>query len=70
MLAPAKTPRAIVERLHREIVKVLDQPDIVKRFAADGADAVDSTPQEFAAHIKAETTKWARVIKEAGIKGD
>jgi len=70
VLAPAKTPRAIVERLHKQIVKVLDQPDIVKRFAADGADAVDSTPQEFAAHIKTETTKWARVIKEAGIKGD
>jgi tripartite-type tricarboxylate transporter receptor subunit TctC len=70
VLAPAKTPRAIVERLHQQIVKVLDHPDIVKRFAADGADAVDSTPQEFAAHIKAETMKWARVIKEAGIKGD
>jgi len=70
VLAPARTPRAIVERLHREIVKVLDQPDIVQRFAADGADAIDSTPQEFAAHIKAETTKWARVIKEAGIKGE
>jgi tripartite-type tricarboxylate transporter receptor subunit TctC len=70
VLAPAKTPRAIVERLHQLIVKVLDHPDIVKRFAADGADAVDSTPQEFAAHIKAETVKWARVIKEAGIKGE
>jgi len=70
VLAPVKTPRAIVERLHQQIVKVLDHPDIVKRFAADGADAVDSTPKEFAAHIKAETVKWARVIKEAGIKGD
>ncbi len=70
VLAPAKTPRAIVERLHQRIVKVLDQPDIVKRFAADGADAVDSTPQEFAAHIKAETVKWAKVIKEAGIRGE
>jgi tripartite-type tricarboxylate transporter receptor subunit TctC len=70
VLAPAKTPRAIVERLHQQIVKVLDHHDIVKRFAADGADAVDSTPKEFAAHIKAETVKWARVIKEAGIKGE
>jgi tripartite-type tricarboxylate transporter receptor subunit TctC len=42
----------------------------MKRFAADGADPVDSTPKEFAAHIKAESEKWARVIKEAGIRGD
>jgi len=70
VLAPAKTPRAIIERLHREIVKVLDQPEVLKRFAADGAEAVDSTPKEFAAHIKAETQTWARVIKEAGIRGD
>jgi tripartite-type tricarboxylate transporter receptor subunit TctC len=70
VLAPARTPRVIIERLHKDIVKVLDQPDVVKRFATDGADAVDSTPKEFAAHIKAESTKWARVIKEAGIKGD
>lgn len=70
VLAPARTPRAIIERLHRDIVKVLDQPEVVKRFAADGADAVDSTPKEFAAHIRAESAKWARVIKEAGIRGD
>ncbi len=70
VLAPAKTPRPIIERLHREIGVVLQQPDITKRFAADGAEPVDSTPKEFAAHIKAETQKWARVIKEAGIKGD
>ena len=70
MLAPAKTPRAIIEQLHREIGKVLDQPEVLARFAADGAEAVDSTPQQFAAHIKAETQTWARVIKEAGIKGD
>ena len=42
----------------------------MKRLAADGADPVDSTPQEFAAHIKAESEKWARVIKEAGIRGE
>ena len=70
VLAPAQTPRAIIERLHREIGKVLDQPEVLARFAADGADAVDSTPQQFAAHIKAETRTWTRVIKEAGIKGD
>jgi tripartite-type tricarboxylate transporter receptor subunit TctC len=70
VLAPARTPRAIVDQLHREIVKVLGEPDLSKHFAADGAEAVSSTPKEFAAHIQAESRKWATVIKEAGIKGD
>jgi tripartite-type tricarboxylate transporter receptor subunit TctC len=70
LLAPAKTPRPVIERLHRETVAVLRLPDVAKRFAADGADAVGSTPQAFSAHIKAEGEKWARVIKQAGIKGD
>lgn len=70
LLAPAKTPRPVIERLHKEVVRVLTLPDVTKRFAADGAEAVSSTPQEFAAHIKSETQTWARVIKEAGIKGD
>jgi len=70
LLAPAKTPRAIIERLHKEVVLVLQQPDVIKRFAADGADPMDSTPLEFGAHIKAEIEKWARVIKETGIKGE
>ena len=70
VLAPAKTPGAIVERLHSEIAKVIRDPDVAKHFAADGAEAVSSTPREFAAHISAESRKWAMVIKEAGIKGD
>jgi tripartite-type tricarboxylate transporter receptor subunit TctC len=70
LLAPAKTPRPIIERLHKDVVLALQQPDLMKRFAADGADPVDSTPREFAAHLKAESEKWARVIKEAGIRGE
>jgi len=70
LLAPAKTPRAVIERLHKEVVRVLTLPDVIKRFNADGADPHSSTPKEFAAHIKSESQKWARVIKEAGIKGD
>jgi len=70
VLAPARTPRPVIERLHRDIAAVLHQPDLVKHFAADGADAIGSTPKEFAAHIRAEIDKWTAVIKKAGIKGD
>lgn len=70
VLAPAKTPRSMIERLHREIAAALHQPDLAKRFAADGAEAVGNTPKEFAAHISSENQKWARVIKDTGIKGD
>lgn len=68
--APARTPRAIVDRLHGEIVKALPQPEVGARLAADGAEAVGSSPQQFAAHIRAERDRWARVIKQTGIRGD
>jgi tripartite-type tricarboxylate transporter receptor subunit TctC len=67
---PARTPRSIVSRMHAEIVKALPQPEVGARLAADGAEAVGSSPQEFAAHVRAERDKWARVIKQTGIKGD
>ena len=70
VFAPARTPRAIVERLHGEIVKVLQLPEVTARLAADGAEPVSSTPQQLAAHVKAERDKWAKVIRETGIKGD
>ena len=70
LLAPAKTPRAVIEKLHREFAAALHAPDLARRFAADGAEAVGSSPAAFTAHIKAETEKWTQVIKKAGIKGD
>ncbi len=68
VLAPSGTPRAIIDRLHQEIVRALRAPDVRDRLIADGTEPVGSTPEEFASYIKSETEKWARVIKAAGIK--
>jgi tripartite-type tricarboxylate transporter receptor subunit TctC len=70
LLAPAGTPRATVDFLNKEVNRALQQPDVAGRIAAEGSEAVGSTPQQLAAQIKAERAKWARVIKEAGIKGE
>ncbi len=68
ILAPAGTPRAIVDRLHREIVRALKDPEVRDRLVADGAETVGSSPEEFAAYIRSESVKWAKVVKDVGIK--
>ena len=68
MLAPANTPKEIVTRLHRELVAIVQSPDVKERFAADGGDPGGNTPEEFARYIGTEIEKWARVAKAAGIK--
>jgi len=70
VVAPAGTPHGIIERLHREILKALQLADLVARLTFDGAEAAGSSPQLFATHIKTERDKWARVVKQTGIKGD
>jgi tripartite-type tricarboxylate transporter receptor subunit TctC len=70
VFAPAGAPKGVVDRLHREIVKVLQLNEVTMRLTADGAESVGSTPQQLAAHVKAERDKWARVIKQTGIRGD
>ena len=70
VFAPAGTPKAVVDRLHRDIVKVLQLSEVTARMVADGAESVGGTPQQLAAHVKAERDKWTRVIKQTGIKGD
>jgi tripartite-type tricarboxylate transporter receptor subunit TctC len=67
-LAPARTPPAIIERLHRETVRILALPDVRKIFDDQGLAVIGSTPAEFAAVIKAEGQQWAKVIKESGLK--
>jgi tripartite-type tricarboxylate transporter receptor subunit TctC len=68
LLAPAATPKEILARLHKESVAALRSPDVAARLASDGAEVVAGTPEEFGAFLRAETQKWARVVKAAGIK--
>ena len=68
VLAPAGTPRPIIDRLNAEMIKMLKSPDVRERFISDGTDPAPTTPEEFAAYIKSETEKWTKVIKAAGIK--
>ena len=70
LVAPPRTPQAIVERIAKETRTAMHSPDVVKRLAAEGSEPVGSSPAEFAAHIKAEHALWSRVIKQAGIKGE
>jgi tripartite-type tricarboxylate transporter receptor subunit TctC len=65
---PAGTPRAIVDKLNVEIVKIMRTPGTFDRLAADGTTPTGSTPEEFAAYIKAEQAKWSKVVREANIK--
>jgi tripartite-type tricarboxylate transporter receptor subunit TctC len=67
IVAPAGTPPAIIDRLHQGIARSLQQPEVAARLAADGTEAVGSSPQQFAAHMKSEREKWTAAIKQAGI---
>ncbi len=70
VLVPTGTPPAIVAKYHEALVKVMQDPDVKRRFGELGVDAVSSTPEEFGAFMKSESAKYAKLIKEAGIKID
>ena len=70
LLAPAKTPAEIVGRLNESTVKALAMTDVREKFAAQGAEAAGSTPEEFRAYIRAEIDKWGRVIRASGARFD
>ena len=70
VLAPAGTPRDIVQRLNVEIVKILQSAEVKERFLKQGVDVQTSTPEQFDAFVKAEVVRWAKVIKDAGIRAD
>ena len=70
VLAPAATPQAVITRLHGELVRIVQLPDIRERWATLGADPLTNTPTEFAAFLKADISKWAKVVRESGAKAD
>jgi tripartite-type tricarboxylate transporter receptor subunit TctC len=70
IFAPAGTPRDIVQKLNGEIIRTMQAPDIQKRLVNEGAKFTAATPDQFGVFVKAEMAKWAKVVKEAGIRVD
>jgi tripartite-type tricarboxylate transporter receptor subunit TctC len=70
VVLPAGAPAEVIGKLNREIVTILHLPDVVERLSAQGAEPVGSTPEEFAAYIRSETAKWAKVVRESGAKAE
>ena len=70
IVAPAGTPRTVVDRVRDEIVKALAQKDVLDRVTAEGAEPMGSTPEAFAEFMRIETAKWGRVVRISGMKPD
>ena len=70
LVAPAGTPREVVQKLNAEVAKILAMPDVRERFMAQGVEPLGSTPEQFGEHIKAQMTKWSKVVRDAGVKAE
>ena len=70
IIAPAKTPPAIIQKLSVEIAQVMKQPDVIARLSGDGTVMIGSTPNEFAAYISKEMKRWGEVVHDANIKAE
>lgn len=70
LMAPAATPREVLARLHGDVAKAVRQPDVQKQLAGQGATTIGNTPEQFAAYIKSESAKWAKVLAASGVKAD
>jgi tripartite-type tricarboxylate transporter receptor subunit TctC len=68
MVAPAKTPPAVIARLNRIAVEAMRSPDVKEKLLSQGATLIGNSPEEFAAYLKSEIDKWGNVVKAAGIK--
>lgn len=69
-LAPRGTPRAIIDKLHSGVAKAMASPDLRERYTSEGGDATVRGPEEFAALIRGELVKWAKVVKDSGVRID
>jgi tripartite-type tricarboxylate transporter receptor subunit TctC len=70
VVAPAGTPPAILQRLHAEITRTLQNPEVRAKLAAAGTEVLGSSPEDYAAYIRSELTRWSRIVKETGAKAD
>ena len=70
VLAPRGTPKPVIERLHREILKAVQRSDVVARLALDGTEGIGSSPEAFGKFLRSEREQWAKVAKQANIRAD
>jgi tripartite-type tricarboxylate transporter receptor subunit TctC len=70
LVAPAGTPRPIIERLNKALRDALASDEVRKRLATDGAEPVPGTPEEYAAHIDQDETKWSKVVRDSGARAE
>jgi tripartite-type tricarboxylate transporter receptor subunit TctC len=68
VIGPAGMPAPLVSRLHGELIKILNQPDVKTRIESDGSEPVGSSPEEFRRFMRADMDKWAKLVKESGAK--
>ena len=70
LMAPAQTSRVLITRIHTATARAINNAEVRKRYAAEGAEALGSTPEYAATHLTAEVQRWAKVIKEAGVRSE
>ena len=70
MFAPARTPPAIIQRLHRETAREIHRPEVKEKLLGAGVEPVGNSPEEFGAYVKADMARWGKVIKDAGIRAE
>jgi tripartite-type tricarboxylate transporter receptor subunit TctC len=70
LVAPAKTPAAIINRLNQEIVRVLNSPELKERLANGGMEVVGNSPEQFAAAMKTDIARVRKLVKDAGIRAE
>jgi tripartite-type tricarboxylate transporter receptor subunit TctC len=70
LVAPAGTPREVVQKLNAEVLRILAMPDVRERFLAQGVEPAGGTPEQFSEHIRTQMAKWAKVVADAGVKAE